>query len=65
MSKYDNLWKYISENAPEELNFDEVQSICGIPIDHSFLTFKKELEQYGFQIGKISMKNKTIKIIKM
>lgn len=31
-------------------------------IDHSFLTYKKELEAYGFRIGKISMKKQTIAI---
>ena len=30
------------------------------PIDHSFLTYKKELDEYGFKVGKISMKEKTI-----
>ncbi len=62
MSKYEKLWNYIRENAVSELTFDEVQQICGFPIDHSFLTYKKELAAYGYQVGKISMKNKTIKI---
>ena len=35
--------------------------ICGFPIDHSFLNCKKELEAYGYQVGKISMKNQTVK----
>ncbi len=34
-------------------------------IDHSFLTFKKELEAYGFKIGKISMKEKTVNVEKI
>ena len=34
--------------------------IAGIPIDHSFLNFKKELLNYGFKVGKISLKNKTV-----
>ena len=61
MSKYERLWAYVRENAPSELSFDEVREICGFPIDHSFLTFKKELEAYGFRVGKISMKNKTVR----
>lgn len=62
MSKYEPLWGYIKKNEPSTLTFDEVESICGFPIDHSFLTFKKELEAYGFKIGKISMKEKTVKV---
>jgi hypothetical protein len=60
MSKYDLLWEYIKINAPSELSFDEGRRICGFPIDHSFLNFKKELEAYGYQVGKISMKNQTV-----
>lgn len=44
MSKYDQLWEYIKTNAPVELSFDEVQQICGFPIDHSFLNCKKGTE---------------------
>lgn len=47
MSKYDQLWEYIKTNAPVELSFDEVQQICGFPIDHSFLNCKKELKANG------------------
>ncbi len=60
MSKYDALWRYVREKAPVEMTFDEVQQICGFPIDHSFLTFKKELLEYGYQVGKISLKNQTV-----
>ena len=62
MSKYEPLWEYIKTNTPAELSFDEVLQICGFPIDHSFLKYKKELEIYGYQVGKISMKNQTVKI---
>ena len=65
MSKYDPLWEYIRRNAPEVLTFDEVEAVCGFPIDHAFLTFKKELLPYGFRVGKISMKEKTIRIQKL
>ena len=60
MSKYDPLWRYIKDKAPSILTFDEIQQICGFPIDHSFLNCKKELETYGYQVGKISMKNQTV-----
>ena len=45
MSKYEPLWKWIAENGTDsfKLTFDEIESIAGIPIDHSFLRYKKEL----------------------
>jgi hypothetical protein len=66
MSKYDKLWKYIAEQASQtiKLSFDEIKEIINIEIDHSFLNFKKELEQYGYSVGKISLKNKTIEFNK-
>jgi len=60
MRKYDPLWNYIKTNAPSELSFVEVRWICCFSIDHSFLNCKKELEAYGYQVGKISMKNRTV-----
>ena len=42
------------------LFLDEIQNIAGVPIDHSFLNFKKELADYGYRVGKISMKEKTV-----
>ena len=65
MSKYDPLWEYIRRNEPKMITFDEVEAVCGIPLDHAFLTFKKELPAYGFRVGKISMKEKTIRIEKL
>ena len=29
-------------------------------MDHSFLKFKKELPEYGYRVGKISMKAETV-----
>ena len=45
MSKYEKLWKSIQENGSEKitLTFDEVEKILGFKIDHSFLTYKKEI----------------------
>lgn len=66
MSKYDLLWEYVVKNNENELTvtFSDVERICGIPLDHSFLTCKKELERKGFSVKKISMKQKTILIVK-
>ncbi len=62
MSKYDALWEYVQKNGGQsfKLTFEEIQNIAGIPIDHSFLKYKKELAEYGYQVGKISMKEQTV-----
>ena len=64
MSKYDSLWEYVQKNGGEsfKLTFEE---IAGIPIDHSFLKYKKELTEYGYEVGKISMKEQTVIFHKM
>ena len=62
MSKYNALWEYVQKTGKESfrLTFEEIQDIAGIPIDHSFLKYKKELTDYGYQVGKISMKEQTV-----
>ena len=62
MSKYSVLWDYVQKNGNPffKLTFEEIQSIAGIPIDHSFLKYKKELTDYGYEVGKISMKEQTV-----
>lgn len=62
MSKYNILWEYVQKTGKESfrLTFEEIQDIAGIPIDHSFLKYKKELTDYGYQVGKISMKEQTV-----
>ena len=49
MSKYDQLWKWISENGTDsfKLTYSEIEEIAGLPIDHSFLNLKKELLDIG------------------
>lgn len=62
MSKYNALWEYVKNSGKQslKLTFDEIQNIAGVPIDHSFLNFKKELTNYSYQVGKISMKEKSV-----
>lgn len=62
MSKYNLLWEYVKNNGGQslKLSFDDINNIAGIPIDHSFLNYKKELIQYGYQVGKISIKEQTV-----
>ncbi|GAA3627616.1 hypothetical protein GCM10022297_02710 [Lactobacillus hamsteri] len=63
MSKYNQLWQYIKDNESGDfdLSFDAIEKAAGLPIDHSFLRYKKELSNYGFEVEKISLKNKTVK----
>ena len=42
------------------MTFEEIRDIAGIPIDHSFLKYKKELIDYGYEVEKISMKEQTV-----
>jgi hypothetical protein len=67
MSKYNLLWEYVQKNNTSQikLTFEEIRKIAGIEIDHSFLNYKKELTQYGYSVGKISLKEKTVTFIKM
>lgn len=57
MSKYDSLWEYVRDNGNSSLKMtsEQIQQITGIPIDHSFLKYKKELTEYGYKVEKISM----------
>lgn len=66
MSKYEPLWNYVRDNIKEEykLSYNEIKNILGFDIDHSFLTYKKELLDYGYEVSKISMKEKFVLIIK-
>ena len=61
MSKYSALWVYIQEAGMPQvtLTFEEVSRIAGVPLDHSFLKYKKELLEYGYQVEKTSMKAQT------
>lgn len=67
MSKYESLWKYVRENCEQKLilTFSQIEEIAGAPLDHSFLTYKKELSAYGFEVQKISLKQKTVTFSKL
>lgn len=62
MSKYNALWEYVQSEGLQslKLTFQDIQNIAGIPLDHSFLKYKKELMEYGYEVGKISMKDQTV-----
>ena len=67
MSKYEPLWNYVKENKKEnyKLTYEEIKSILGFEIDHSFLTYKKELKEYGYEVSKISMREKAVSFNKI
>ena len=60
--KYSKLWEYIVSSSKKDivLGFGEIENILGFEIDHSFLNSKKELINYGYEVSKISLKNKEI-----
>lgn len=66
MSKYNTLWAYIHESGKPQLilTFDEIGRIAGVPLDHSFLKYKSELCNYGYEVQKISMKMQKVLFMK-
>lgn len=62
MSKYNVLWNYLKENNKNTyaLTYEEIKNILGFDIDHSFLTYKKELKDFGYEVSKISLKEKVV-----
>lgn len=67
MSKYEPLWSWIRENGTDSfrLGFEEIEKITGAAMDHSFLTYKKELLSFGYRVGKISLKERTVAFEKL
>ncbi|MDU7338537.1 MAG: hypothetical protein E7L17_10540 [Clostridium sp.] len=62
MSKYNPLWEHLKKDGRSQfrLSFDEIKEVLGFEIDHSFLNYKKEAKDYGYQVGKISLKEKHV-----
>lgn len=67
MSKYEPLWIYLKDNNSNEivLTFEEIKKILNFEIDHSFLNYKKELTNYGYNVTKIFLKDKKVKFTKI
>lgn len=67
MSKYEPLWIYLQTQNKDDylLTYADIKTILGFAIDHSFLTYKKEAGDYGYAVGKISMKEKTVSFYKI
>ena len=62
MSKYQPLWEFIRETKKTDfqLSFAEIKNVLNFEIDHAFLTYKKELKEYGYEVKKISLKEKYV-----
>lgn len=60
MQRINGIFVIINKTDDFKLTFSEIENIAGVPIDHSFLTFKKELLQYCFKVAKISIKEQTV-----
>ena len=67
MSKYEPLWNWIKENRSKtfKLTYEEIEKITSFPLDHSFLTYKKELLEYGYEVEKVSLKERFVKFRKI
>lgn len=67
MSKYKLLWEYMKKNNKDsyDFTFKEIEDILGFSLDHSFLTYKKEVQEYGYIVEKIYLKEKRISFKKL
>ena len=67
MSKYEKLWLYLKTQTSQKITLtcDEIEKIAGVPLDHSFLTYKKELIEFGWSVKKVSLKGKTVEFEKI
>lgn len=67
MSKYEKLWSWIEAHGTDSfaLTYQEIEQIAGLPLDHSFLRYKKELMDHDYEVGKISMKQQTVQFRKI
>ena len=48
-----------------KLTYEDIRRVLGFDIDHSFLKYKKELLEYGYEVVKISIKEKYVLIHKI
>lgn len=65
VSRYEALWEHVRTCGQPSLRmtFEEIQAVVGMPLNHAFLQDKKELLAYGYRVGKISMKQRTVDFV--
>lgn len=66
MSKYQKLWAYLKDQSGSsvDLTFEQVERVAGIPLDHSFLSYKDELKEFGWTVKKIHLKEKIVEFVR-
>lgn len=42
------------------LSYADIKDILGFDLDHAFLNYEKEAKDFGYEVGKNSLKNKTV-----
>ena len=54
MDKVEKLWRSVQESGVPvlKLTFAEIEEILGFPIDHAFLSYKKNSLAYGYEVKK-------------
>lgn len=62
MSKYKPLWKYLKMYGQDVyvLSYADIKDVLGFDLDHAFLNYEKEAKDFGYEVGKNSLKNKTV-----
>lgn len=62
MSKYSPLGETFRDRREPNviMTFAEIGNYLGFPVDHAFLTRKKELTAYGYSVKKASIKAQTV-----
>ena len=67
LSKYEPLWRFLSGDGSGciQFSFERIEEILGFPLDHSFLRYKQEAEQYGYRVEKISLKEKWVRFVRI
>ena len=67
LSKYEPLWRFLSGDGSGciKFSFVRIEEVLGFPMDHSFLRYKQEAEQYGYRVEKISLKEKWVRFVRI
>ena len=60
MDKVEKLWRSVQESGVPvlKLTFAEIEEILGFPIDHAFLSYKKNSLAYGYEVKKYPRRKK-------
>ena len=64
LSKYEPLWRFLSGDGSGciQFSFERIEEFL---LDHSFLRYKQEAEQYGYRVEKISLKEKWVRFVRI